>query len=665
MSMIKKGSAVAIDRVWVPSKGVKTASATKAAEELQIISDMPEDITFSDDYVYSTVRAISARVNMNMDGFTKEELLGIRSPWTPVPTNNAELQPHNDKFGYRTFIGKNNHVDHFNQPEIDHGDPYLNAKHAPRGKILWAWYEEDPLDDEVKLGGFPDPITKLANKDVWIKLLIANKKSEFPVLCRAIEDGIVTKVSMGAEVSGSSCSVCGQFAGAPWQYCDHVRYGRGQPFAASPSSHFVQAGAIRERDPVLAFENNHDLQFFEESWILDIQADPTAVITDLIKGEPGTALRNITSSKTAGKRDYHQILLDLINAESEMNPDDLKKVALLVDKHAATPAVNLNVDNIEELIDKQRLENDQTFVEQNVTFDKNVGEFDHQRPPHEQPGEHYPKRPFPCSAMDSAGKANPEYPIDPTIDVDVCASCIYNNTDKIGAVDCTFDEVVRPGGYDPLEGKGFEPADTEESGPEHDKIDYSSGLINDDGIEINEFPGIKHPPGLDFRRRSGIYKLKALFNVGEGRWKLGDYAEENFRKQPEGYQYGDNEEQNQKDTFKHTIGISVPSTQQTGKPVDPEGRKWVIESIETVMSREFGGTDTREAKGSFVENDTEEGEETKHDDDKVIITSATDDLERGIKFIESLAMGIEDAFNQYAVEYWIDGKRHYTRDVHQ
>jgi len=36
---------------------------------------------------------------------------------------------------------------------------------------------------------------------------------------RAIEDGIVTKVSMGAEVLGSTCSVCGKFAGAPWEYC--------------------------------------------------------------------------------------------------------------------------------------------------------------------------------------------------------------------------------------------------------------------------------------------------------------------------------------------------------------------------------------------------------------------------------------------------------------
>lgn len=638
---MRKYSTAIVDKVWVPPKNVKTAS-TKAAEELKIDMEMPEDLVFSDDYVYSTVRAISARVNMNMDGFMKEELLGTLPSWIDLPVTYKDLPPHNDKFGYRTFIGANNHVDHMNMPEIDHGDPHVNAKHTPRGKILWAWYEEDPLDEDVKLGSTPDPVTKLAGEDVWVKLLIANDRKKFPVLCRAIEDGIVTKVSMGAEVVGSSCSVCGKFAGAPFEYCDHVRYGRGQPFSAEKTSQFVQGGAIREKDPILAFENNHGLQFFEESWILDIQADPTAVIMDLIRAEPGTSMRTISSVKSSDKRDYNQIILDLINNESEMNEVDLKKVATILDKEAANPAVNVNIDNLETLVDKNR-----EPLNDPLTFDMNVSEeMDYSTPPHMQPGEYQPDRPFPCSARYDAAKANPEYPLDIQIDVDVCQGCMYNKTEKIGTVDCTFDDVSNPGGGDPLE-PGF-------TSPEDEQPD--SGLKTDDGTNIYEFPGLQHPPGRlseEDNRIAAFYKLKAMLDVGRGTWKVAEDIEFGGSGQ-----YGENRDDSQVDQFNHVVSISIPSTQQSGEPVDPEGRAWVVDSIETVMAREFGGTRVRQGTGGFVEDDT------KHVDDITIIESSTDDIEKAEEFIKDLAFAVEDAFNQYAVEFAIDNQKYYTRDVH-
>ncbi len=658
--MFKKGSALQIENVWVP-RNTKTASVSTASEELRIESEMPEDIVFSDDYVYSTVRAISARVNMNMDGFMKEELLGVIPDFIDIPNVDRNLKPHNDKLGYRTFIGKNNHVDHYNQPELASQDP----KHEPRGKILWAWYEEDPLDQEVRLGPSVDPITKMAKNDCWVKLLMANDRRKFPVLCRAIEDGIVTKVSMGAEVMGSTCSVCGQFASAPWEYCNHVRFGRGEPFSAERGSHFVQAGIIRERDPVVAFENNHGLQFFEESWILDIQADPTAVIMDLIKAEPGTAMRHITASKTAGQRDYHQIMKDLINGETSMPDEDIVKIATILRKESANPNVNIEIDNIDEYV-KQKREDAQNNGEETDEWGHSK-EFDYNTIPAEQPGEFFPERPFPCSARQSAADANPEYPMDATIDVEVCQGCMYNASDKIGAVDCNFDDVVREGGSDPL------PAGFETPGQGQNVNDSrASGIKNEDGAEVEEFPGIQHPPGFTDPSRTAkvaaFYRLKAMLDVGTGTWKTaegddvprGDIERNELIKRDMGRpKYPNNKAPEEVDTFEHSIAISVPSTQVNKNPVDPEGRAWVIDSIRKVMSREFGGTRVQNEQGDFIEGNN------LHTDDKVVIISGTDDYDRAATFIMDLAYALEDAFNQYAVEFFIDGKQYFTRDVHQ
>lgn len=666
--MFKKGRAATIENVWVP-RNVKTASATTASEELRIESEMPEDITFSDDYVYSTVRAISARVNLNMDGFMKEELLGtipdmVGNDVYSKIAYDTSLQPHNEKLGYRTFIGKNNHVDHHNQPDLASQDP----RHEPRGKILWAWYEEDPMNEEVRLGPSVDPITKMAKNDCWVKLLMANDRRKFPVLCRAIEDGIVTKVSMGAEVMGSTCSVCGNFAAAPWEYCNHVRFGRGEPFSAEKTSHFVQSGVLRERDPVVAFENNHGLQFFEESWILDIQADPTAVIMDLIRAEPGTSMRNITSSKTAGQRDYKQVMLDLINAEADMKEEDINKIATILRKESANPNVNIDIDNIDEYV-KQKREEDQTAE----TTEK---EFDHNTIPADQDGEFFPERPFPCSARSAASEANPEYPMDETIDIEVCQGCMYNNSDKIGAVDCNFDEIVREGGSDPLPA-GFE-APGEGTSADDSR---ASGIVNDDGVEVEEFPGLQHPPGFaDINRTAkmaAFYKLKAMLDVGSGTWKTAEGEEEVPRGNVQRNElikndlgrpaYPNNKAPEEVDTFEHTVAISIPSMQVNDEPVDPEGREWLINSIKTVMAREFGGVRVKNQEGGWINRREELGlgdQGVYGKDEMVIVESSTDDYDKAATFIMDLAYSVEDAFNQYAVEFYVDGKNYFTRDVH-
>lgn len=515
--MRKLGMNLTVDKVWTPTRRI---TAAKAAEQLEVDVDIPDSLVFDESKVYSIVRAISSRVNLNCDGFRREEILGAVEGH----------EPHNQKFGYRTFVGKNNHIDHHNQPELAEGDP----RHAPRGEILHAWYVEEDFQEPVLMTGFPDPaakyledpIAKMAGQDCWVKLLIANDRRKVPVLCEAIEKGVVTKVSMGAEIINSSCTVCGNVARHEFEYCMHSRpFNRGFVFPAEETSPLVTAGVINRGDPVLAAEDNHGLQFFEISWILDVQADPTAVVKDLIKGEPGMTLKEIETAK----RDAE--VLATLN----------QKTAIEEEK----PKVNVKIDGVG-LDDLE---------EEEGTSDREASpEMDYDIPPHEQSGEFYPDYPFPCSALFSAAQANPDYPLDVTIDIEKCIGCMYNRSDNVGGVDCSFPEVVREDGSDPLPPGFSGPGGSDGSKANSEQ---GSGFKNEDGTEIKEFPGLEHPPGYV---QSNV---KALKNA------LRKHAlEEGTRTQGDRY----------------TVGLLVPADERS-----------VVNAVLSTMAHRFGGANSVEA----------------------------------------------------------------------
>lgn len=71
-------------------------------------------------------------------------------------------------------------------------------------------------------------------------------------LCRAIEEGYVTDVSMGTQVDYSTCSVCEKKAYTADDYCDHVRTMKGRSVEGSR-----------------VFEKNYGLKFIEISVVTD------------------------------------------------------------------------------------------------------------------------------------------------------------------------------------------------------------------------------------------------------------------------------------------------------------------------------------------------------------------------------------------------------------
>ncbi len=105
-------------------------------------------------YLYTVVRAISARVNQNWDGWPSDEL----------------------KKSYRTFIGKPVFVNHENH------DPT-----KARGVVVAARYAENGMDKYIEV----------------VQEIDANR---FPKLAHEIRTGGLDSVSMGAEAGFTICS---------------------------------------------------------------------------------------------------------------------------------------------------------------------------------------------------------------------------------------------------------------------------------------------------------------------------------------------------------------------------------------------------------------------------------------------------------------------------
>ena len=134
---------------------------------------IPADETYDPDFLYLRVRAVSAGEyygdNKNGDWFPEKEL----------------------KNTYTTFLSGHVFKNHENK------DP-ANAI----GEVLDAEW-----DDEMKC----------------VCLVIKIDRKIAPSIVRAIEKGYMTDVSMGCRVPYSICSICGNKARNPKEYCDHIK----------------------------------------------------------------------------------------------------------------------------------------------------------------------------------------------------------------------------------------------------------------------------------------------------------------------------------------------------------------------------------------------------------------------------------------------------------
>lgn len=187
-------------------------------------------------YIYPRVRAISARINKNFDGFPSIEL----------------------QKAAHTFQGRPVFVNHNNQ------DP-----ERTRGVILASQYHGLSEDPHITILPEVDALT-------------------FPDLARDIINGNMDSVSMGCDVDNSTCSYCGNVATTAEEFCDHIRNNKGQELTK-----LVNGQPKR----VLVYEICRGLNFFEISFVFD-PADETAVMQEVIVPD-GVKMASASNTRSA------------------------------------------------------------------------------------------------------------------------------------------------------------------------------------------------------------------------------------------------------------------------------------------------------------------------------------------------------------------------------
>lgn len=177
-------------------------------------------------YLYVRSRMISSRTNDNFDDFPAEEILA----------------------SWKTAVGKPAFVNHHNE-----------THKRMRGVIIDAVLHEDTGPD-----GRPD---------IWIEALHEIDATRFPKLAEGILSGRINRTSMGTDVGFSVCSACGNKATTPAEYCQHIPAMKGKILYRHTASGERQGHLIREIC--------HKLSFFENSFLVEDPADPTAVVTGI------------------------------------------------------------------------------------------------------------------------------------------------------------------------------------------------------------------------------------------------------------------------------------------------------------------------------------------------------------------------------------------------
>jgi len=248
---------------------VKSSPTKSRTASLDNISSF-HDYRTEDGYLYVRIRAISSRVNKNSDGWPSIELAGGPEIFDRHAKQSSagftlEASEGDPEYGYRTFLGKPNFVDHNNSdPKRARGvvvDTKLRVLPKERISSKDDYWNSDSLDPEHA------PPTE-------VELLIEIDSKRFPAYARAVRSGDLDGFSMGCDVEKSKCSHCGHVATNPDEYCSHIIMKGG--------FHDYKT-AEGKRISRKSYENCYGIKFFEISGVFD-PADETALAREIRAG---------------------------------------------------------------------------------------------------------------------------------------------------------------------------------------------------------------------------------------------------------------------------------------------------------------------------------------------------------------------------------------------
>jgi len=205
-----------------------------------------------------------------------------------------------DRYLYVSIVGLHgDQADENGNPKgNDNGDYFLwedllsVKKDGPfRGKLTFQTWNDKPVHlnhDENYSWGFIHSTFPIAEEKAIYMLLALDKKKE-PELCRKIETGEVTAVSMGCTIQWSLCGICNHRSNSDDEWCEHLKHYKGKHLPSTAEWVYEICKDIEgcEMSFIVTKQNG--------SWFNDIQADKGAEAKSIVaNSKENKGMDNIT-----------------------------------------------------------------------------------------------------------------------------------------------------------------------------------------------------------------------------------------------------------------------------------------------------------------------------------------------------------------------------------
>jgi len=182
---------------------------------------------------------------------------------------------------YKTFIGAHSFVEH------------VQIEDLSKGRII-------------------DAVARDIGDSVYVDILVANDRKHSDLIDQ-IESGKLSTLSMGCSIDGSTCTKCGHWAADETEFCDHIRYQKGNTFFDENG----QQNRIAELCGDISLDPTGGVTFIEASWVA-------------VPAFTGAVARNIVTVDTKsakGKKVADQIRTVVSIPAREVDPTAMRKAA--------------------------------------------------------------------------------------------------------------------------------------------------------------------------------------------------------------------------------------------------------------------------------------------------------------------------------------------------
>lgn len=179
---------------------------------------------------------------------------------------------------YKTFVGGHSFVEH------------VQIEKLSKGRII-------------------DAVARDVGDSVYVDILVANDRKHED-LCKKIASGELSTLSMGCSIDGSTCTKCGHWAADETEFCDHIRYEKGNVFYDEDGGKHRIAELCGDE----SLDPTGGVTFVEASWVE-------------VPAFTGAVARNVVGIETEKKKTAEALKRAFESPAPAVDPSARKKAA--------------------------------------------------------------------------------------------------------------------------------------------------------------------------------------------------------------------------------------------------------------------------------------------------------------------------------------------------